>query len=531
MDIAENKSDPLNEDSLERAREGDTKAADRESRSVADKAIDSARQDLVEVVGNDDALSEKINPIESTAQKEFVEGERQIILSDARKAYEEMGYAVQSVLDGDGNDSAMAGRSLEGRVDDGEIGNGVAATGAFEVSREDTVGEGGAGVSGTDTADVENQGDRAVFLAEQAEMQNGEKAIQQILDVLAEEDLSQEEMAHLLMEKLGIPPGVSPEEVFGLVARRYEESLGVSTLPEEIKISFIDNEEKVADEGIEDGAPDPESCQLDEGQFDILRKRARGQYSSEIGLGDDFSDGDIAREREQTELGLADEIKEANLSEKEAEFLKLIERGEDLLSENNPEKAISYLLEMKGQIDNCSKHLKCIYLQMEREMDKDPEKQKALQEDFFSLVSSIERLDEASRMIDEMIINLNKVKAGEEIPPEIKENLKKLLVILGAVAALLGVIIYIGDKMAKFIGAHQQAAGIAGVTGMSVGAVKLGAFSGLGVSAPFAAKIFCFANFLRLAWDENKRDRLVEKIFGISLPPWAKAPAKPKAAK
>jgi len=252
------------------------------------------------------------------------------------------------------------------------------------------------------------------------------------------------------------------------------------------------------------------------------------KYARELGLEGGYDADMLLKGQQDIEERLARPELVDGLKFKEDEFVKIIKEGEKLLAEGNPEKIKSYLEGTAASIDDCAKRLKYIYLQMEMS----PEARQMLKEEYLNITAAIKKFEEASMILRNLMDMVDRAGAeGRNLNEEEKEQLSKFLKNLGKILLLLGAIGAILYGVSKFAASNPASSLTLGsgsaLAGLSKAGIKAGILAIEGPAAATVADLLFKAAFLKIMlFDEEKRDKAIESIFGIKLPAWAKKPAK-----
>lgn len=493
-----------------------------ESERMAKAAREEVGREAVEFAESGDRIKEKMENIKDFDSRKEVNEECKTLEDEVEGGYEELEKKIKSTEE---ESVVYSGTENSTPV----IENGDEAESVETASVEEVVASGSG--ENLDNSSVEEES-AAENLTEQ-EKKEGAEVYEQVMAILFGEEFQTDEQKRMA-EAFKNLNEMNQRILIHEMAVEFEKSFGMQNdsegqeLTPEQKAKFIEEGGKAIEEKIVNGMKDPEDYKLDEEAFEKMKGRATGRYVSELGLAENYTKEELVEGEEQSNkvLGINNEIDRENFQDKEKEFLRMVEEGEDLLAEDNPEKVNDYLLELKDKIDNCSKRLKYIYLQIEA----DPDTRNAMKEQSMQLINAIQSFDEASEILDGLMLEVNKAKEKGEggLTPEAKRKLSKILKILAAGAAFLTAIVYIGDKISELVEAHTAAttgaAGIAAVTG-TMG--KMGAFSmGHGAAVAFGDLLVKAYLMKIVLFDEEKRDKWVEAIFAIKLPAWAKKPPK-----
>jgi len=258
---------------------------------------------------------------------------------------------------------------------------------------------------------------------------------------------------------------------------------------------------------------------------DAIIEKTRKEYADKLGLGENYrEDGDEKKKFEEARENIGKKMIDSKLlkglQDKEGEVARIIEEGEEILAEGNPEKAREYFMEVAGTMDDAAKYLQFMYLQMEA----DPVMREKMRSEYLSIVTAVEQFEEASRQLKELIAITEKAKEeGRMLTEEEKAKMANWLDYAKATLFIVGVAVASIRKISKYVKelayAHPT---IAKVAGLGVGSVAL--FP----SGATTAKCLCLFGGIYYLLNERKRDALVEKILGVKLPSWAKAPEKKK---
>lgn len=536
------------ENSADGASKKETSEAE-ERELIAKTAREEAGKEAAEFAESGERIKEKARNIKDSASQEEINMEFSTLENEVEGHYKKLEQEIDSTAEKTATFSNE--ENPIPATEDAAAGTGNESAMAEEESaRTESAQEAGDPRKDEDLNDpsVEEE-DSAENLTEQ-ELKDGAEVYEQVMSILFGGESQTGEQKQMAEAFKNLSEEVQREVLCDMV-KKFEEDLGVQKdsegqeLTPEQKAKIIEEGGKAIEEKIVDGMKDPEDYKLDEEAFEkmkgqatkkdeeALRKsfemkgQATGQYAAELGLAENYTKEELVEGEEQANkvLGINNEIDRENFQDKEKEFLRMVEEGEDLLAEDNPEKVNEYLLEMKDKIDNCSKRLKYIYLQIEA----DPDIRDTMKEQSMQLISAIQNFDEASKILKDLMLKVNQAQEEGEggLTPEAKRDLSKILKILAAGAAFLAAIVYIGDKIAELVGAHTTVVGTGGIVAVTGTMGKMGAFSlGHGAGAAFA-DLLIKAYLLKIVlFDEEKRDRWVESIFAIKLPVWAKKPPK-----
>lgn len=263
----------------------------------------------------------------------------------------------------------------------------------------------------------------------------------------------------------------------------------------------------------------------DEKEREKMIAEFRRKYALDLGIQEGCTAETLAKEQKAIEDRLGDPALAGGLLANEKSFLEIIEKEENILAGGNPEEIKTYLEGMASNIDDCAARLKYVYLQMEM----NPETKKVLQQEYIVLTQAIKKFEEAAANLRELIARIDDAIAkGENFTEADKKEISNFFKNFGKVLALLGAVAAIVYGIAKYSVAHPVTTAAVGTT--SAVAVKIASI-GVGTGgALITTKLLCELALLKvLLFDEERRDKAVEKIFGISLPAWAKKP--PKKAK
>ncbi len=254
---------------------------------------------------------------------------------------------------------------------------------------------------------------------------------------------------------------------------------------------------------------------------------SRKNYADELGLQDYKGDEEEKKRFEEMKKLIVDHMldpeKAKGLMDKEADFAKILEEGSSIIEKGSPEKVKAYFEEMACRMDDAADYLRVVYLEMEA----DPKMREMLEEQYVSIVTSIKKFEAAAAKLRKMI-EVADMAAGEgrELTEAEKQEMVKLIDYLKAVAFALAItaeaLVAFAKYSKAFVIAHPT---IAKTVGWGT--------AGIGVSLKFpgalgSAKFACVIAGLILAFSEEKRDALVEKITGVKLPSWAKPKPKKK---
>lgn len=493
-----------------------------ESELMAKAAREKAREEAVEFDKNNSEIKKSATKINNPDPQKEIDAECTTLADEVEKHYEELEQKIKST-----EEENVVSSGAENPAPVTENGNeteSVETESAQEVGNpEDN--------KNLDEASVEDE-NSAENLTEQ-EKKEGAEAYEQVMAILFGEEFQTDEQKQMA-EAFKNLSEVDQRIVIHDMAEEFERNLELQKdsegqeLTEEQKAKIIKEGGKAIEDKIVNGMKDLEDYKLDEEAFEKMKGQATGQYAAELGLSDNYTKEELVEGEEQANkvLGINNEIDRENFQDKEREFLRMVEEGEDLLAEDNPEKVNAYLLEMKDKIDNCSKRLKYIYLQIEA----DPDTRDSMKEQSMQLINAIQNFDEASEILEGLMLKVNQAQEEGEggLTPEAKRDLSKLLKILAAGAAFLAAVVYIGDKIAELVGAHTTIVGAGGAITVTGAMGKAGVFSALGSGATAAlADLLVKAYLMKIVlFDEEKRDKWVESIFAIKLPAWAKKPPK-----
>jgi hypothetical protein len=258
---------------------------------------------------------------------------------------------------------------------------------------------------------------------------------------------------------------------------------------------------------------------------------SRKSYADKLGLkdykGDEEEKKRFEKMHEDITQHMIDPERAKGLMDKEADFAKILEEGSSIIKEGNPEKVKAYFEEMAIRMDDAADYLRTVYLQMEA----DPEMREMLEEQYVSIVSSIKKFEAAAAKLRKMIeVTETAAREGRELTEAEKREMVGLIDYLKAIAFALAIT---GEALVAFA-KYSKAWAIAHPTlaktiGWPVG-LKIGSYIYV-PSALASAKFAGVIAGLILAFNEEKRDALVEKITGVKLPSWAKPKSKGGEAK
>lgn len=252
---------------------------------------------------------------------------------------------------------------------------------------------------------------------------------------------------------------------------------------------------------------------------------SRQTYADKLKLNDYKGDEEEKKRFEKMQEDIAqhmlDPEKAKGLMDKEADFAKILEEGSSIIEEGNPERVKAYFEEMACRMDDAADYLRAVYLQMEA----DPEMREMLEEQYISIVTSIKKFETAAVKLRKMTeVTETAAKEGRELTDAEKKEMVGLIDYLKAVAFAL---VIAGEALVAFAKYGKAWAIAHPVLAKTIG----WGTAGIGVSLKFpaalaSAKFACVIAGLITAFNEEKRDALVEKITGVKLPSWAKP--KPK---
>ena len=321
------------------------------------------------------------------------------------------------------------------------------------------------------------------------------------------------------------------------LSEKQKEQVGAAmseTIAEKLAEEEKEKEEEQENNG--ESSKTEEQEKLDKEAFEKMTADAKARYIENLELGESYTQEDIRNMQEalEEELKINREKEESDLEYVQNELGNMAEAAADVLKEDNPEKFKEFLEDTKKKTDEKSKYLKCFYLQKI-----DSQNSGISREQYASLIFDIEKLDEVSKMLAEMIKdaaagNLEIVDSNgdKKLSLEAKKKLGKFIKIFLAVAGVLGSIIILGKKVEEWAAANKMA-GIAGkgaiATGTMTSALKLGMFLPV---AGTAGKIVGFAAVLEFIINEKRRDDIMAWLTKCKVPFQSKkAASKPEGGK
>lgn len=199
----------------------------------------------------------------------------------------------------------------------------------------------------------------------------------------------------------------------------------------------------------------------------------------------------------------------------EINFMAIIDKGQKLLQEGNPEEIKKYFGGMADTLDDCAKRSQYIYARMEG----DPEMKAALKDEYITLVTNVQKFGEASEVMRKLAKKAETAQVEHRaLSAEEMEEMTSLLDVLRKAALVmmaLGAALYTIAKYSKeFAVAHPIVAKIVGSTAVVAGTKA----ATMVIPAALAGKgLFWIGAFIALM-KEKKRDDVIQAIFQFKLP-------------